>query len=137
MKKMKVILISILVVVTISVIAGFFIVQSMEQRAEAAYKAMNQMVLVDVDLSKVPDGEYEGNYESFPIIVKVKVSVINHTITDIRLLEHRSGQGQDADKILSKIIEAQSIKVDTISGATYSSKVIQKAVELALLSSFK
>jgi uncharacterized protein with FMN-binding domain len=47
-------------------------------------------------------------------------------------LEHRNGQGKPAEALTSRIVEQQSVELDVVSGATYSSMVILKAVELAL-----
>ncbi len=49
----------------------------------------------------------------------------------IELLKHTHGQGGAAEAIPGKVIEAQTLQVDTISSATYSSKVILKAIEQA------
>ncbi len=133
--KRKIVLISISVIIFATVIAGVSLIKSMIQKGEAGIEQLNKMVLTDIDLRKIPDGEYEGSYEAFPVMVKVRVSVSNHSITDIKLFKHRNGKGKDAEVIINSIIKAQSVKVDTISGATYSSKVIQKAIEIALLSS--
>ncbi len=86
----------------------------------------------DFDLSKIADGVYAGWYDSGPVIVDVKVSVQDHTITKIDLVRHRTGQGQAAEAIVGKVVAAQSLKVDTISGATMSSRVILLAIENAL-----
>jgi len=86
----------------------------------------------DVDLSKVADGTYSGNYKVFPISVKVKVAVKDHQITSIEYVEHKSGKGAPAEAIRDNILEEQSLEVDVISGATYSSKAILKAVRNAL-----
>jgi uncharacterized protein with FMN-binding domain len=61
------------------------------------------------------------------------VTVKNHTIKKIELLKHKNGQGQGAEIIPDKVMEVQSLKVDSVSGATYSSKVILKAIQDALL----
>ncbi len=53
----------------------------------------------------------------------------DHVITKIDLLKHKSGQGGAAGAITDGIIREQKIAVDAISGATLSSRVIQKAVE--------
>ena len=50
----------------------------------------------------------------------------------IVLLEHRNDRGLTAEGIVDSIIENQRITVDVISGATNSSTVIKKAIELAL-----
>jgi uncharacterized protein with FMN-binding domain len=47
-------------------------------------------------------------------------------------LEHRNGQGEAAEVIPQMVVDAQSLQVDAISGATFSSKVILLAIEDAL-----
>ncbi|MGD9567751.1 MAG: FMN-binding protein [Sedimentibacter sp.] len=64
--------------------------------------------------------------------VEVNVYIRNHEIKDINIIKHTNGQGGSAEKITELILQSQSLKVDAISGATYSSKVIIKAVENAL-----
>ncbi|NLP03170.1 MAG: FMN-binding protein [Fibrobacter sp.] len=86
----------------------------------------------DVDLTVVADGTYEGKFKAFPISVKVKVTIKDHKITSIEYIEHKSGNGAPAEKIRESVIEAQSLRVDAISGATYSSKAILNAVSNAL-----
>lgn len=85
-----------------------------------------------IELSKLPDGEYTGSYDVNYIAAKVRVSIFNHRITKIKLLEHKNERGKRAEVIPAKVVKAQSLKVDTITGATNSSKVILKAIELAL-----
>lgn len=83
-------------------------------------------------LALLQDGTYRGAYECFPLDVEVEVGIKGGMIVAIRLLKHRNGQGQEAEAIPQKVIESQSLHVDAISGATYSSIVILKAVEDAL-----
>ena len=45
----------------------------------------------------------------------------------IEILEHFNGQGQKAEAILENIIASQTLGVDGISGATYSSTAIKQA----------
>lgn len=86
-----------------------------------------------VDLNKVKDGSYIGDCNAYIIDSKVKVEVKNHKITDISFVEHKYDRGKPAEAILPKVIAKQSLEVDTISGATNSSKVILKSIEKALL----
>lgn len=90
-----------------------------------------------VDLSTLKDGIYTGSFSAFPVEAEVKVTIKNHRIENIEIARHVTGRGKGAEIIASKVIEAQSLQVDTISGATYSSKVILKAVENALKESIK
>ncbi|MCI9081909.1 MAG: FMN-binding protein [Lachnospiraceae bacterium] len=84
------------------------------------------------DLSNVQDGNYIGEYSITPVHVKVEVSVNNHQITDISILQHDNGLGSTAESIVNDIVEEQSLDKDAVSGATVSSKCILKAVENAI-----
>ncbi|MFO8059504.1 MAG: FMN-binding protein, partial [Bacillota bacterium] len=79
------------------------------------------------------DGTYDGSHEVFPVSVEVRVTVQDHRITRIELVKHTHGRGEAAEVIPDRVLEAQTLKVDAISGATYSSKAILKAIEDALL----
>jgi len=81
------------------------------------------------DLSTKEDGIYQGN--SFNVWVDVTVE--NHRITKIEISEHyHSPVGKNAEKIIDKIIQKQSLDIDVVTGATMSSQSILKAVENAL-----
>lgn len=95
-------------------------------------KYMSELVIEDFNLDMVEDGSYSGNVDSGVIVVEVKVDVKDHHITNIELLKHQNGQGEPAEVIIDDILERQSLIVDDITGATYSSQVIKKAVEIAL-----
>ena len=86
-----------------------------------------------IDLASLEDGVYPGSYAAFPVKVKLEVILKNHLIEDIKILEHVNGKGKPAEDIVKAMIEKQTIDVDVIAGATYSSRVIQKAIEVALL----
>nr|WP_225877721.1 FMN-binding protein [Alkalibacter mobilis] len=87
----------------------------------------------DVDLSTLEDGEYKGSYKVFPIDVELVITVSDHEIDNVQITKHQNGQGKDAEILVQKVVEAQSLDVDTVSGATYSSLVILKAMENALV----
>ena len=87
----------------------------------------------DVNLTAAEDGIYIGSYLVSPISAEVRVTINNHTIVDIELLNHDNVQGQGAEIIPKNVIGAQSLKIDSVSGATYSSKVILKAIQNAIL----
>jgi len=65
-------------------------------------------------------------------IVETKTYIQSGKITKIEILKHINGQGKNAEQIIDNIMKQQKINVDTISGATYSSKAIQKAIENSL-----
>ncbi len=99
---------------------------------EANLERLAETDLGDIDLSKLEDGVYTGSCKAFPIAVVVEVDIADHAIKEIRLIKHDNGQGAPAEVITDRIVEAQSLKVDVVAGATYSSKAILKSVEAAL-----
>lgn len=114
------------VVLIILVMAGVLI------KSKSDLKNLANIEIQNVDLSEIEDGSYEGKYKAFPISVQVNVNIKSHVIDDIIILKHINGQGSAAEKITENILKSQSLEVDAVSGATYSSKVIVKAVEDAL-----
>lgn len=124
-KKMKTVVI-IAAVLLVILAAGYFTLEKFARQKVAEITITNP-VLADIN-----DGDYEGEFTSEPVSVKVKVTVNNHSITAIEILEHRNGLGKKAEAITQRIINEQKLDVQMISGATYSSRVIEKAVENAL-----
>jgi uncharacterized protein with FMN-binding domain len=97
-------------------------------------KKINSIVIENINFNNLTDGEYQNRVDFELINAKVKITIANKKIVTIDILEHKHGPAvkYGAEKITERIIANQSLQVDTISGATYSSKVILKAVEGAL-----
>jgi uncharacterized protein with FMN-binding domain len=129
MKKRYKVLLIIGIIVMVLVAAGVIAFNSIQSSLEA----LKNIKISEVDLSAVPDGIYTGNCSQFPVAAEVRVTVSDHVITDITLVRHDTGQGQAAEAIPQMVVEAQSLQVDAVSGATDSSKVILKAIEDALV----
>jgi uncharacterized protein with FMN-binding domain len=106
-------------------VSAYFYVQSDLQK-------LAKIEITDVDLSKIDDGVYRGESSHFPVIVSVEVTIQNHRMTSILLLKHMNGQGASAESILDDVLSSQSLDVDVISGATYSSQAILQAISRAL-----
>ncbi|MDD2428276.1 MAG: FMN-binding protein [Eubacteriales bacterium] len=106
-------------------------------RLDKSLTSLNDMPIQQIDLVSVENGVYAGSFSVFPVSVEVSVTVEDHMITDIDLVKHSNGQGKAAEVIPAKVVQAQSLAVDAVSGATYSSRVILKAIENALLSAAK
>jgi len=121
------ILIFLCVVIIAGVIFGLYL-----QRVNTYQDMVKNTIVSDVDISDIPDGSYIGEYDVDIIYAKVEVIVKSGLISDIIILEHRNDRGNTAESITGDIITTQSIDVDAVSGATNSSTVLRKAVELAL-----
>ncbi|WP_312654260.1 FMN-binding protein [Proteiniclasticum sp.] len=117
-------------VFAVVIIAGGMIIYS--RLSKNLEKLVNEPVQ-NISLQEIEDGSYEGDYKAFPVTVKLNVEVKDHKMVKIAILKHDNGKGKSAEEITGDIIEKQSLDVDIVSGATYSSKVILKAVEDALV----
>lgn len=93
---------------------------------------VNSITVSNLNMANITDGIYVGEYSVTPVYVKVEVSVTEHKITGIKIIEHENGLGDKAEKIVDDVIIQQSLEVDAVSGATVSSKCIIKAIENAL-----
>ena len=101
-------------------------------RVDQYQKHVADITVADIDFSAIPDGVYEGSVDETFIRVRVRVTAKGGAVTDIELLEHENGHGKPAEAIIGEMIKNQTLNVDTVSGATNSSKMIKKAVENAL-----
>ena len=95
-------------------------------------KQANDLLIKTPDLTDISNGEFIGEYSVAPVRVKVSVTIADHEITGIKILEHDNGLGSAAESIVNDIVAAQSLETDAISGATVSSRCILKAVENAI-----
>ena len=93
---------------------------------------IKNLVVSDVSPTSVKDGTYAGEQINSPITAKVEVVVADGAIAAIKVLDHVHGPGHGAQAIVDRVIAAQSLKVDSVSGASLSSKVMLKAIEIAL-----
>lgn len=125
-------IIQLIVIVIFAALAIYLVSYGM--RTANYKKAIASITINEIDLSTIPDGTYIGSYDVDLISAKVEVTVSNHTITNINLLEHHNEKGKPAEAIINTILEQQSLDVDAVTGATNSSKVIKKAIENALAS---
>ena len=128
MKKKQIIIPGILIAI---IIGAYFGVTGCKTIGSNLNKLTDSKIL-NVDISGVANGTYIGSYKVFPITVEVEVTIKNHKITEIKLIKHGNGRGAPAETIPDKVVEAQTLEVDVVSGATYSSLVILKAIENAL-----
>lgn len=85
-----------------------------------------------VDLNTVADGEYIGVCQNKILIAVVKVRIQNHEIIDIEVLEHKASYMGQAERIAGEVCDKQTLEVDAISGATFTSRTVLKAIENAL-----
>ncbi|MBI9108278.1 MAG: FMN-binding protein [Spirochaetales bacterium] len=134
MKKKSIVVLIILltVLVIIGGSAGTGCVSLSREHDEA-----RNLPITSINFSKLKDGTYTGEYEGGMYrwrANKVNVTVSSGKVTVIDLQDlSDSGDGfAERRELYNRIIEAQSLQVDVISGATLTSKAYLKGVEIAL-----
>jgi len=128
-RRTKVLLILLTVILVVGVFAVYFV-----KKMDQSLSELSTTEIEDIDLMTIDDGEYVGSYQAFPVSVEVKVTVLNHAMVSIELIKHDEGQGESAEVIIDDVLAEQSLEVDIITGATYSSKVMLLAIKDALSS---
>lgn len=121
MKKIK----YIIVIVVLILVGGYFYLDYIGSKAA-------DIPVKDINFSSISDGIYTGEYKISPVNVITKTKISNGKIENIEIKEHFNGLGSEGEKVIPEIIKSQSLKVDTISGATTSSMAIIKSVEKSL-----
>lgn len=92
-----------------------------------------ELAIASVDFSEVADGTYRGSYEGWNTF-DVLVTVADGEVIDIEIAEDSPNPASAAtDDVVGRIIDAQSLEVDAVSGATVTSNALLKAVEIALV----
>lgn len=86
------------------------------------------------DASAYKDGTYYGTGKGFAGTMKVKVDIAGGKIASISIVSTKDGDSyvKSASSLLDTIVKKQSTNVDTVSGATFSSRGIISAVRSAL-----
>jgi len=97
------------------------------------------MEIKDVDLASVADGTYKGSHPVGPMKYVVDVTVSDHKIASIDIVEAFSGNeySRKGQAILDSVIANKSLEIDVITGATVTSKAYLAAIEDALRKGLK
>lgn len=102
------------------------------------HKEARSLSLKAFDFGKLKDGTFHGAYAGGMYKWRANecdVTVANGKVTGIELAGSKDPGAKNAqrDVLYDRVIQAQSLQVDTISGATLTSKAYLQAVENALV----
>jgi len=105
-------------------------------------REIRDLPIAAVDFKRLKDGTYEGYYDggkSKMRAARVRVTVAGGAVTGIEeVVEGGDGEPQELSKgltiddLFGRVVAVQALQVDTITGATLTSKANLKAVEDAL-----
>lgn len=116
-----------IVIIFVLIIAGavFFLSRGLSQ--------VSKLTISNVNTSTLNDGAYNGKYDNGRFSNELTVTVKEHKITDIKVIKDvQFSKPEMTKELFDRVIEAQSIEVDVISGATVTSNAYLKAIENAL-----
>ncbi|TYC84295.1 FMN-binding protein [Acetobacterium wieringae] len=126
MKKAIIIILSILGVLVLVGAGGVFYITN-------GLEAGENLAINPVDLKGIEDGTYTGVYTAGRWSNEVAVSVADHQISNIAVVKTVTMEKPEVtDALIHAVIEKQNTTVDTVSGATVSSKAYLKSIENAL-----
>lgn len=105
-----------------------------ESRSDSESDNSSAGIAAVQDASAYKDGTYYGTGKGFAGNIKVKVDIAGGKISAISIVSTKDGDSyvKSASSLLDTIVEKQSTNVDTVSGATFSSRGIIAAVRSAL-----
>ncbi|MDR0885368.1 MAG: FMN-binding protein [Clostridiales Family XIII bacterium] len=126
MKRSKKIILLVLCVLIIAIVSGVIAVT-------AGLKDGAKLSINDVNLTAIDDGNYTGTYTKGRWTNTVVVDISDHKIKDIQIKKDvRVAAANVSEDMIQRVIAAQSLDVDSVSGATVTSKAYLKAIEIAL-----
>jgi uncharacterized protein with FMN-binding domain len=126
MKKLLKIVFIILTILLLSVATMMFVFNNGMEEAKA-------IQINTIDLSKLEDGEYIGRFELTRWSNEIKVTIKDHQIVKLEVLDDVMFKMDDITKALfERVKQNQSLDVDIETGATVTSHAYLKAIENAL-----
>lgn len=121
--------------VAATALMGVYFVGNISPDFQANNSLLTSQISDTESTGKFKDGTYNGTGSGFRGDISLTVTVSGGNITDITVNESRDDNeffSKAQSKIIPSIISSQSINVDTVSGATFSSRGIIEAVKNAL-----
>lgn len=109
---------------------------------EKEHNEARNLPLKAIDFSTLAEGTYQGAYEGGMYKWRAnqcQVTVSAGKVSDIQLTGSTDPgkENTDAKMLYDRVIQSQSLQVDTISGATLTSKAYLKGIENALVQAQK
>jgi uncharacterized protein with FMN-binding domain len=107
-------------------------------RLKKEHQEARNLPLDGVDFSRLNDGKYHGRYEGGMYKWRANecdVTVLGGKVIDIKLANSQDPGAKNTiyQPLYERVIQDQSLQVDTISGSTLTSNAYLKAVEIALI----
>ena len=101
-------------------------------RKKARFKEAASLPFYKIELSQIADGEYEGQTMTSFLHLRLLVTIENHQLNNIEVLENDGLDGETAKPIIQEMIKQNKVVVPAIKGAELGSLVYISCVSTAL-----
>jgi len=128
-------------VITFLILAGIAITGGIGwSKLKKEHQEAKSLPIQSLDFNELQDGVFHGAYQGGMFKWRAnecQLTVKSGRVTDIQLIgsQDPGTKNTQHQMLYDRIMDAQSLQVDTISGATLTSKAYLKAVEDALVHS--
>ncbi len=124
-KAVRVILILVVAIIVIGVVGLFFLTRGLKSGRKVEISSINP--------SSLDDGIYKGSYSAGRWSNELAVTMKEGKIQEIKIIKDMDiAPPEISNEIFSRVIKLQNTDVDTVSGATVTSKAYLKSIETAL-----
>ena len=101
-------------------------------RKKARFKEAASLPFYKIELSQIADGEYEGQTMTSFLHLRLLVTIENHQLKNIEVLENDGLDGETAKPIIQEMLKQNKVVVPAIKGAELGSLVYISCVSTAL-----
>ena len=118
------------VLIVICVILTFIMYQ--QRRTRSYYKQAAKLPFYNVQPEQVEDGTYRGKMYTRFLHAQVDVTVADHKLTKIEIVENEGSFGKKIEPLFDKMIEQNTSVVEAVEGEELASIVFIACVDDAL-----
>jgi uncharacterized protein with FMN-binding domain len=87
----------------------------------------------EIDFNDIADGTHRGRFTYGAFNYTVDVVAENGHVVEIIVIQNKDNEpSKNAEAVLERVVELQSLQVDAVTGATTSSKALLQAAENAI-----
>lgn len=126
-------------IITLTILTGLGIAGGIGwSKLKKEHQEARSLPLEAIDFNQLKDGSYHGAYAGGMYKWRrnecdVTVAAGKVTGIDLALSQDPAGKNTQHVELYDRVMQAQTLQVDTISGATLTSKAYLKAIENALV----
>lgn len=119
-------------IVMIAICVVLLAVSYSQRKTRGQIEEAKQLPFFNTKLENVADGTYTGKTVSSFLTVQLEVTVKNHQIQDIQILEKKGSKGKKVDPIIHSMIQNNNSVVPAIDGEELASLVFISCCDDAL-----